>query len=95
MKILLIFIFLFVDVFSQTCAEMNSNYIKHLNNFILLARQDLKHDMHKKSLIGMVKSYQEDLLKDCKGIINLDDIKKDEETVNYFYADYFGDKKLN
>ncbi len=93
MKILLIFIFLFVNCFSQTCDEMNSNYIKHLNHFVSLARQNLKHDMDKKSLIGMVKSYQEDLLKDCKGVINLDDIKKDEETVNYFYSQYFGNSK--
>ncbi len=93
MKKILIFISLVTSAFSQTCDEMNSNYIRHLNHFVSLAKQDLKHDMNKKSLIGMVKSYQEDLLRDCKGIINLDDIKKDEETVNYFYSDYFGNKK--
>ncbi len=93
MKKLLILIFLVTSAFSQTCDEMNSNYIKHFNHFISLAKQNLKHDMNKKSLIGMVKSYQEDLLKDCKGVINLDDIKKSENDVNYFYADYFGNQK--
>lgn len=89
MKIFLIVLSLFSAGFSQSCIEMNSNYIKHFNNFIILSRQNINQDMHKKSLIGMVKSYQTDLLKDCQGVIDLNDIKKNEENVNYFYQRYF------
>ncbi len=91
MKVLLLLIFLISSSFPQTCIEMNSNYIRHLNNFIKMSTDNTTEDLHKKSLISMIKSYQDDLIKDCNGLIDLKKIQQQETTINQIYKSYYND----